>query len=45
MCYPLLISATGSYVPGCALAPVILVAGLLAYWFIVGGLKPPVNSA
>ena len=37
----ILISATGSYVPGFALAPIILVAGLLAYWFIVGELKPP----
>jgi len=41
----LLISATGSYVPGFALAPVILVAGLLAYWFIVGELKPPAAAA
>ncbi|TAM80121.1 MAG: MFS transporter [Acidobacteria bacterium] len=37
----LLISKTGSFVPGFALAPIILVAGLLAYWFIVGELKPP----
>jgi MFS transporter, ACS family, D-galactonate transporter len=39
----LLISATGSYAPGFALAPIILVMGLLAYWFIVGELKPPVR--
>lgn len=40
----LLISKTGSFVPGFALAPVILIAGLLAYWFVVGELKPP-NTA
>jgi MFS family permease len=33
-----LISWTGSYFPGFALAAVTLVAGLLAYWFIVGRL-------
>jgi ACS family D-galactonate transporter-like MFS transporter len=33
-----LISWTGSYLPGFALAAVTLVAGLLAYWFIVGPL-------
>jgi ACS family D-galactonate transporter-like MFS transporter len=37
----ILISRTGSYVPGFALAPIILVAGLLAFWFVVGELKPP----
>lgn len=36
-----LISWTGSYFPGFALAAVVLVAGLIAYWFIVGELKPP----
>jgi MFS family permease len=36
-----LISRTGSYTPGFALAPIILVAGLLAFWFVVGELKPP----
>jgi len=36
----LLIQETGSYFPGFALAPLVLVAGLLAYWFIVGELKP-----
>jgi len=41
----LLISRTGSYVPGFALAPIVLVAGLLSYWFIVGELKPPVPIA
>ena len=35
-----LISWTGSYLPGFALAAIVLVAGLLAYWFIVGELKP-----
>jgi MFS transporter, ACS family, D-galactonate transporter len=36
-----LISKTGSFVPGFALAPIILVAGLLAFWFVVEELKPP----
>ena len=36
-----LISRTGSYAPGFALAAIILLAGLLCYWFIVGELKPP----
>lgn len=36
----LLISRTGSYFPGFALAVFVLVTGLLAYWFIVGELKP-----
>ena len=36
-----LISRTGSYLPGFVLGPVILVAGLMAYWFIVGELHPP----
>ena len=40
----ILISRTGSYVPGFVLAPVILIAGLLAYWFIVGELKPPKSA-
>jgi len=35
-----LISRTGSYFPGFALAAVVLVAGLISYWFIVGELKP-----
>lgn len=30
----------GSYVPGFELGVVILLAGLLAYWFVVGELKP-----
>jgi len=36
-----LIKWTGSYFPGFALAPAVLIAGLLCYWFIVGELKPP----
>jgi MFS transporter, ACS family, D-galactonate transporter len=36
-----LIAWTGSYFPGFALAAVVLVAGLISYWFIVGELKPP----
>ncbi len=35
-----LIKGSGSYVPGFELAPVVLVAGLLAYWFLVGELRP-----
>jgi MFS transporter, ACS family, D-galactonate transporter len=37
----LLISRTGSYLPGFALAPIVLLVGLLCYWFVVGELKPP----
>jgi MFS family permease len=37
----ILISRTGSYAPGFALAAIMLVAGLAAYWFIVGELKHP----
>jgi len=40
----ILISRTGSYVPGFALAPVVLMAGLLSYWFIVKELKPLARS-
>jgi MFS family permease len=36
----ILISRTGSYFPGFALAPLVLIAGLLSFWFIVGELKP-----
>jgi MFS family permease len=35
-----LIFRTGTYLPGFALAAGVLVAGLLAYWLIVGELKP-----
>jgi MFS transporter, ACS family, D-galactonate transporter len=35
-----LITSFGSYVPGFELASVILFAGVLAYWFIIGELKP-----
>ncbi len=35
-----LITSHGSYVPGFQLASIILLAGLLAYWFVVGDLKP-----
>jgi MFS transporter, ACS family, D-galactonate transporter len=34
-----LISRTGSYFPGFALAAIVLVLGTLSYWFIVGDLK------
>jgi len=40
-----LIARTGTYLPAFALAAVVLVAGLLAYWFIVGELKPPAPDA
>ena len=36
----LLIARTGSYLPGFALAALVLLTGLLAYWFIVGKLEP-----
>src|SRR5271157_3677368 len=35
-----LIARTGTYLPGFALAAGVMVAGLLAYWFIVGELHP-----
>ncbi len=37
----ILISRTGSYMPGFTVAALILVAGLVPYWFVVGQLKPP----
>ena len=36
----LLIARAGSSLPGFALAAFVLVAGLLAYWYIVGELRP-----
>jgi MFS family permease len=36
----LLITWTASYRPGFALAAVVLLIGLLAFWFIVGALRP-----
>jgi MFS family permease len=36
----ILISRTGTYFPGFALAPLVLMAGVLPYWFLVGDLKP-----
>ena len=36
----LLITSRGSYVPGFQLASIILLVGILAYWFVVGDLKP-----
>jgi ACS family D-galactonate transporter-like MFS transporter len=35
-----LITSRGSYVPGFQLASIILFAGIFAYWFVVGDLKP-----
>jgi nitrate/nitrite transporter NarK len=40
----LLIARTGSYLPGFALAVLVLLVGLVAYWFIVGELKPQKGS-
>ena len=43
-----LIRRTGSYIPGFQLAPIILLLGLIAYWFIVGELRPhnlPLDTA
>jgi nitrate/nitrite transporter NarK len=39
-----LIARTGSYLPGFALAALVVLAGLLAYWFVVGELKPQNGS-
>jgi len=36
-----LITSFGSYVPGFALAAIVLFAGVLAYWLVMGELKPP----
>jgi NADH:ubiquinone oxidoreductase subunit 6 (subunit J) len=35
-----LIASFRSYVPGFELASVILLVGILAYWFVIGELKP-----
>jgi MFS transporter, ACS family, D-galactonate transporter len=35
-----LIASRGSYVAGFSLASIVLFAGVLAYWFVVGELKP-----
>jgi nitrate/nitrite transporter NarK len=35
-----LIARTGTYLPAFALAGIMLTAGLLAYWYIVGELRP-----
>ena len=43
-----LISRTGGYFPGFAVATVVLIAGVLPYWLLVGDLKPrgePVRSS
>jgi MFS transporter, ACS family, D-galactonate transporter len=36
----LLIKRSGSYVPGFELGAIVLLVGLLAYWFVVGDLEP-----
>jgi nitrate/nitrite transporter NarK len=36
----LVIEQTGSYTPAFALAAVMIAAGQLSYWFIVGRLRP-----
>jgi MFS transporter, ACS family, D-galactonate transporter len=40
-----LISRTGSYSPGFALAAIVLVAGIFCYWFIVGDLGSRSHAA
>ena len=40
-----LIFHTGTYLPGFALAAGVLVTGLIAYWFIVGELKPHTRNS
>jgi MFS transporter, ACS family, D-galactonate transporter len=35
-----LLRRSGSYIPGFELAPIILLLGLIAYWLIVGELRP-----
>lgn len=35
-----LLTRTGSYSPGFAIGPLLLVAGIFSYWFILGELKP-----
>jgi ACS family D-galactonate transporter-like MFS transporter len=39
-----LIAWTGSFVAGFVLGPLLLVSGLLAYWFVVGKLESPLDS-
>jgi dipeptide/tripeptide permease len=39
-----LIARTGSYLPGFVLAALVLLTGLLAYWFMVGELKTQKGS-
>ena len=41
----LLIKRTGSYVPGFELGSIVLLAGILAYWCIVGELRPATTSS
>lgn len=41
----LLIDWTGSYSPAFALAAIVLLSGLLSYWFIVGTLGPAAAGA
>jgi MFS family permease len=36
----LLIKRSGSYIPGFELGAIVLLVGLLAYWFVVGDLEP-----
>jgi len=38
-----LITRFGSYAPGFELASIVLFAGVLAYWFVVGDLRAPVS--
>ena len=40
-----LIARTGSYSPGFAIGPLLLIVGIFSYWFIVGELGPRRHSA
>jgi ACS family D-galactonate transporter-like MFS transporter len=40
----ILITRTGSYTPGFTIAALVLVLGLLPYWFVVGDLKLSIHS-
>ena len=36
-----LIARTGSYIPGFTVAGIVIMLGLVPYWFVVGRLMPP----
>jgi nitrate/nitrite transporter NarK len=41
----ILISRTGSYLPGFILASLLLVIGIIPYWWVLGELRPRVPHA